>query len=376
LFPRILNLSERSTLALNITQAAGMFSFAFGVPLVIGIKEYGLYSACFAVPATLSILWHNYFLSIIPFNEHQHSRLHYAIFTITSLLLLFIIYFIFKGGFEFFLSVIIFFALVLRVYIETNLLCHSRDKYLFALIRVESISIFANCLWLSFFFFTELKSAMMPVGMLLSGFAILVVLTCRHIQPIKFKTQPFIFNSGSIPSLMKRLSLRVHEEGFVTNMPLFISSVANNELAGQFRLGLSFAKAMSKFFPYRLEWIYVSLADGSIDKVRISRIWIVFSLGYYAVTGLLTLLLYFSGLYAIPLSFALMLISAPPVAFLLLFTPSAVERSRSLIYFVLCSLVVCVATSSKEDLMLLSVAFVSTQFLLVPLVFKVIFTSK
>ena len=352
-----------------------MFNFSFGVPLVIGFHEYGRYAACFAVPATLSVFGQGLFLSLLA-HDNKDAPSHYLfLFLVVTLPPLLITYTIIFDLYIAFYASAIYISLITRVFLEAHLLFSDRNTYLALSIKIELLAALLTSLSLAGATLLNYQSILLPLGLLVLTTVIFASLAIPQLQIHPRNPASISDITNTFRLLFKGFSTRLHEEGFVTLMPLFIASGSSNEVAGQFRVGLSFAKAMTKLMPYRHELVFRSIIDGHFDTTRAIRHWLIVSLAYTGLAA--SCLSLYERIDGAPLTggFILLVLSGPMVAFLLLFMPAIVQISSITIYLIVICLMSCIMATVNAELFRISLTFCVTQVILTLWALKVLSTK-
>jgi hypothetical protein len=376
LLKKYLNKQERHSLVLNCAQILSMVSFAFGVPIVIGIEAYGLYVACFALPATLSVLVQSFLISTAAVKNNENIFYYFVIFYVIFLILIFATYSLALGHAEGFYALVIFSSLMLRLLFEVTLLRGDSKFYLSVLFRAE-IAIAVNSLFcLILLWWLESKSVVLPISILCINSIIVVYFIYPKIKISNWFLFDGLMHQIKVKFLFKGFSLRLHEECFVTNMPLILAYAVGNELAGQFRVCLSFAKAMAKVLPYRFEVVLFEFANGTFEKKHVLRNLFLISLTYLAISFSGLILSYFIGGYEYNVAFILMFLFGPFLAFLLIFMPLAVRLDYLNIWYILFFFIICAVSALSQSLIIVSLVFISCQSILSFMVVKLIFFSN
>jgi hypothetical protein len=376
LLKKYLNKQERRSLLLNFAQILSMVSFAFGIPIVIGIEAYGLYVACFALPATLSVLVQSYLISTATVKKHENILYYFLILYVIFAIFIYIVYGLVLGSVERLYAVVIFSSLMLRLLFEVALLRSDSKFYLSVLFKSEVAIAINSFLFIILLWSIEWKSVILPISILCINSIIVVYFIYPKIEKSKWVLFNGSMDQIKIKSLFKGFSLRLHEECFVTNMPLILAYTVGNELAGQFRICLSIAKAMAKILPYRFEVVLFEFVNGTFEKKHVLRNLFFISLSYLTISIFGLTVSYLIGGYHYNVAFILMFLFGPFLAFLLIFMPLAVKLDYHNIWYILFFFVVCAVSALSQNLIIISLAFISCQGILSFLAVRVIFFSN
>lgn len=318
--------AERATLTLNLIQSMGMLLTAFAVPLHLGLNEYGLFAACFSVPASAAVFTHGMFLGLGQAGRGNtiYSAAFVSILSLSPLI--FSGYLTLYGLRESLYALFIFIILIARSTCETQILHEKKRDYFSILIKIELFGVLWGASILTASWLTDYNTALVPL-LMLSGptLAILFLTIYRQSEPLPYLNISQLHLSD-IHLFFRGIAMRSYEELYITSTPLLISLFAGNHYAGQFRISISIAKILSKLFPYRLEWTMLSISENSFNPSRMFKILGILSTIHIGCFLATSLTLYFINSYTIPKEMAIIIASAPFLVFLLTFIPIAVQR--------------------------------------------------
>jgi hypothetical protein len=261
-------------------QSINMGLGAFVVPLLIGLTKYGQYSVYFAIPASASVFVHSYFISTA-------RALGVCRFRVLSIRIVVLV-----GGLIFFggllydsmygalIATIIFLLLIERLRREAIVLCFVSDTGLIVdrlarvevrlfLISVVAIGAFA-CL-------TAMDGIWLPI-LLLAG-SLGSAISVFNSIPLQASASVASHGAMGDRSTLRSVFSRIHEELFITQMPLVLSKVEGSfALAGLFRLAVSSAKIVFKLYPYRFDVVIAARGNGliALRQLRVVTATVIF----------------------------------------------------------------------------------------------------
>lgn len=356
--------AERATLTLNLTQSIGMLLTAFAVPLHLGLNEYGLFAACFSVPASAAVFTHGMFLGLGQAGR-RNTIYSAALVSILSLSpLIFSGYLALYGFRESLYAFLIFIILILRSACETQILYAKKQDYFGILIKVESFGVLWGGAVLTVSWIIDYNAALIPLLMLCGPTLAIFFLTIfRQSSPLNYLDIRQLRLSDA-HLLCRGVAMRSYEELFITSTPLFISLFAGNHYAGQFRISISLAKILSKLFPYRLEWIMLSISECSFNPLRMFKALGILSSIHILCFLVASLALSYLNVYTMPMEMVIIIVSAPFLVFLLTFIPIAIQREPRILAVVVLLFGLCLHILWVVGFGKFAVFFALSQFIL------------
>jgi hypothetical protein len=245
-------------------QSVNMGLGAFIVPLLIGIAEYGQYSAYFAIPASASVFVHSYLIATA--RTFGLSRFRHISIRIVALVggLIFLGGLFYDGIYMALIVTMIFVFLIERLRREVVVLCFGADTGLTLdrLGRVEVRLFLTSVVAIGAFVYLNVMDGIWLPILLLAGSLVSAISVFNSI-PLQASASSAGLGEAGQQSTLRSVFSRIHEELFITQMPLVLSRIEGSfALAGLFRLAVSAAKIVFKLYPYRFDVVIAARGSG------------------------------------------------------------------------------------------------------------------
>lgn len=233
------------TYILNFFQIVSMGAFTILVPFYVGLDNYGLYAAVFAVPGILSALYET---SLV-----INKKIDYVFVFYTSFAGVCLNWFLFDFG-SAINTLLIICVLFLRGVVYTNILKLNstefsvvyRNSELFSIISFFTMFLFLHLVGADANIVTFLLFHSMNLSFVIFGFLYLK----RHFM---FNLPKHDNSKGKIRNVVKMCTYRIYEDYVFTFSPVIVALSGGASLAGEFKLYTSIMKLFIKFYPVRYE---------------------------------------------------------------------------------------------------------------------------
>lgn len=260
--------------ALNFSQFLNMAVMAISVPWIIGLENYGIFAAAFALPGVIQSFTEALILILLTRGMGRTQSVKYGIITYAPLsALCFSIWFYFENS----PYVLWSFALLLSIVWRTAVLSPMlfSGKMTTDIVISELIISVVYTTFVAFFAFHQIGSVTLPFIMIIMASCLSTIYLMVRPFAHKLECNQEIGSTSSEPVSfwqIARLSFgRSYEDGFLTVMPLVLAQSTSAYFAGQFRVLVSIVKAAYKLFPLRYDIVLRELAGGTISRSFVLR---------------------------------------------------------------------------------------------------------
>jgi hypothetical protein len=261
----------KRSLALNFCQSLNMALGAVLVPLVIGLAKYGEFAVLFAVPASAAVFLHSYFISIAKEWGSLLFRRRSCKLIALATTALFATVVILNNVISATMTALIFVLLAERLRQEVLALCFS-SNVIAVLGRLKIIEvrqlILSSAILIIFTLQKSVDGIWLPIFLIASS--LVAAISVFNSLP---DSPPAMDPSNDAEGRRSKFSpifARVHEELFITQMPLVIAKLEGSfVLAGVFRLAISGTKIFAKLYPYRFDLVIAAKGTSAINRKQL-----------------------------------------------------------------------------------------------------------
>lgn len=262
--------SERTVLASNVIQILGMFLTAVLVPLFIGFEKYGKFGMLFALPATLSVFFHSFYLETA--NRYGFRRVRSISLSLgfCGVVVVFFIQFLHLELLNAVFSASLFYLMHERLKWECVSAFGNSHTFVASLVKIDLIIIFTNVAILFTFYFLDNRSYIVPLLMVSVQMLVGWLYHASNVIDADYKEDwRLVFDTKFYQ--VKWAFARAHEEMFITLMPMVVGVLSTLTDAGYYRVTASVMKLSFKALPYRQDLLIAESKSRSLNLNFITK---------------------------------------------------------------------------------------------------------
>ena len=239
----------------NFLQLLNMTSSAFIIPQIIGLKEYGKYTALFSIPGVIQVLIESLFISTFRNNtKSKIKKITIVSYIIAFVTLISISVFLFTS-FDVFLISLLLISMLERVRWSVLFLYQSTNIYTKVSQDVELKTFLINIIFILIGITRDYHTYLLPFSMIFTSMTVSIFLFFTSYQSKYITTHTTKNTESEINKYYVAPFIRTFEELFLTLPPLLISKILSFEEAGKFRISISIVKFLFKLYPLRYDLV-------------------------------------------------------------------------------------------------------------------------